>query len=58
MTRIVPFLMALTALAGCGADGEPTPPQVATSIGVSNHGVSASTRVSLARGPVSVSLAL
>jgi len=48
-------LVALTALAGCGADGEPVQPTMNAGIGVSSNGnVNVRGGVGLHQGPVSV----
>lgn len=57
MTRVIAIL-ALGALAACGADGEPIQPSMNTNIGIGSHGVSASTGVTLQSGPVSVGVGL
>ena len=52
--RIAILVVALTALAGCGVDGEPIRPSMNTSIGVGSHGVHTSTSVGASVGNVSV----
>lgn len=47
-------LISLALIAACGADGEPITPTMATNIGIGTGGVSASTGVTLQKGPVSV----
>jgi hypothetical protein len=44
-------IVSLAALAACGADGEPTPPQVAGQVTMSSSGVSIGTWATLKRGP-------
>lgn len=48
--RIVVALLTLSALTGCGADGEPIRPSVTTTVGVGSSGTHASTHVSASRG--------
>ena len=52
MRRVVVLLCV--GLAGCGADGEPVRPKVATTIGIGSDGVSRSTSVTVEKGPVTV----
>ena len=47
-------VIACAALAGCGADGEPIQPSMNANIGVGTNGVSATTGVSVRKGPISV----
>lgn len=47
-------VMALTALAACGVDGEPVQPTLNAGVGVSSSGVNTYGGVGLHRGPVSV----
>ena len=47
-------VLSLAVLAACGADGEPIQPSMNTNIGVGSNGVSASTGVSVRKGPISV----
>jgi hypothetical protein len=51
-------LIALTALAACGADGPPLRPSLNTSVSVGTNGISTSTTASVRKGPVSVGLDL
>ena len=54
--NLVAFL-ALTALAGCGADGDPVTPTMNATIGISNSsGVHANGGIGLHQGPVSLFL--
>jgi hypothetical protein len=55
MNRAIAIVMLFT-LAACGADGEPTPPQVNTSVTLSNSGVSLGSSVSIGRGPFRLGL--
>ena len=47
-------ILALSVLAACGADGEPIQPSMNTNVGVGQNGVSASTGVTVRKGPFSV----
>ena len=58
MTRFLIGALLLIGLVGCGADGEPIQPSMNTSLRVGTDGVSASTGVSLSKGPLSIGLAL
>ncbi len=51
-------ILVLTALAGCGADGDPIQPSMNTNVGIGSNGVSASTGVNLKKGPISVGVGL
>lgn len=51
-------VVALSALAACGADGEPETPTRAATISLSDSGLSAQTRVGLQQGPVHMTLGL
>ena len=58
MSRIqILAFVALAAVAGCGADGEPIQPTMNAGIGISSNGiVHANGGVGLHRGPVSLFL--
>lgn len=56
MKRLVAVLSLLT-LAACGADGEPQPPMVHSSVTLSNSGVSVGTGVSMGSGALRVGVA-
>ena len=57
MTPIRTFaLLALTALAACGADGEPIQPSLNANVGVSGSGVHVGGGVGLSKGPFGLSL--
>ncbi|MEH6392541.1 MAG: hypothetical protein V7763_12880 [Sulfitobacter sp.] len=56
MKRLAALLSLLT-LAACGADGEPQPPKVHSSVTLSNSGVSVGTGVSMGRGALRVGVA-
>jgi len=58
MIRVSVLLLLATGLAACGADGEPIQPQVSQSVTLSSSGVSASTGLSLRKGPVTLSVSL
>ena len=47
-------VLALAALAGCGADGEPIRPTAQASVGVGDRGVSGSVGTTLSRGNVRI----
>ena len=47
-------ILALAALTGCGVDGEPIPPSMNANIGLGPGGVSASTGLTVTKGPVAV----
>jgi hypothetical protein len=49
-------IIALAALAGCGADGEPVRPAASSNATVSDTGVRAGGTVGVRKGPWSVSL--
>ncbi|WP_165586946.1 hypothetical protein [Pseudaestuariivita atlantica] len=51
-------LMALLALAACGADGEPVKPTADASVTLGPGGVSSRASVGITRGPVSVRVGL
>ena len=51
-------LIALAALAACGADGEPERPVANATVTLSDSGVQLGTNVGLRRGPVTVGLGL
>jgi hypothetical protein len=54
-TARVLAIIALTALAGCGADGEPVQPSLNAGVGVSSDGsVNVRGGVGLSQGPVSI----
>ncbi len=55
MKRILAVL-ALVALAACGADGDPIQPSMNANVGIGSAGVSGSTGVTLKKGPFSVGL--
>jgi hypothetical protein len=55
MNRAIAIVI-LFSLAACGADGEPTPQQVNSSVTLSNSGVSLGTSVSMGRGPFRLGL--
>ncbi len=50
--------LALAVLGGCGADGEPVRPSMNATIGVGSAGVSATTGLSVRKGPVSLGVGL
>ena len=52
------LILALLALAACGADGEPIRPEARSTVTVSNDGIGVRTGVSVQRGPVTVGVAL
>lgn len=56
MRRVL--ILAVLAVAGCGADGEPIRPELRTQIGIGSDGVTTSTGVSIRRGPVRVGVQL
>jgi len=47
-------VLALLAVAACGADGEPVQPHGSINIGVGSGGVHAGGTVGVSRGPLSV----
>ena len=47
-------LLALLAVAACGADGEPVQPSANLSIGVGSGGVHAGGTIGVTKGPLSV----
>lgn len=53
MKRIMSLIVLLT-IGGCGVDGEPIRPSMATTIGVGSSGVQTSTSVSASSGNVTV----
>lgn len=55
MKRLVAVLL-LSALAGCGADGEPIRPTAQANVGVGSHGVSGSVGTTLTRSNISFGL--
>jgi hypothetical protein len=48
------MVMALAALAGCGADGEPVRPSMSATVGAGSDGLSAATGMTLTKGPVTL----
>ncbi|MCL3881658.1 hypothetical protein [Marivita sp. GX14005] len=48
------LIAALFALAGCGADGPPLRPSMATTVTIGSDGIRTSTGVIVNKGPVSV----
>ena len=52
------FLFLITALTGCGVDGEPVRPAVNTSISAGTNGVHVGTGVSATKGNLTVGLGL
>ncbi|WP_322865135.1 hypothetical protein U5922_002350 [Aquicoccus sp. G2-2] len=61
MTRkllILPALLALAALAGCGADGEPVTPGASATVDVGNAGVSTTGKVKVHKGPLVLGVSL
>ncbi len=48
--RMVTILLALCALAGCGADGEPIRPSLTTNVGIGDSGAKVHTQASASRG--------
>ncbi|WP_299786573.1 hypothetical protein [uncultured Marivita sp.] len=48
------LVLAVFALAACGADGPPLTPSVATTVSVGSGGVHTSTGVSVSSGPVTI----
>ena len=48
------LILAVFALAACGADGPPITPSVNTTVSVGSEGVRTSTGVTLKRGPVTM----
>ncbi|WP_370402384.1 hypothetical protein [Sulfitobacter sp. JB4-11] len=56
--RVLVAMMALAAVAACGADGEPIQPTMNSTITLSNHGIGATTHVAATRGPVTFGLGL
>ena len=56
--RMIAAMIALAALAACGADGEPVQPTMNSTITLSNHGIGASTTVAVQKGPVRFGLGL
>jgi hypothetical protein len=52
MKRMI--VLGILALAGCGVDGAPVRPSVATTIGVGDSGVHTATRVSATAGRMTV----
>ncbi len=49
-------VLALLALAACGADGEPVTPTANLNVGVSTSGAYASSNVGVKKGPWNLSL--
>jgi len=47
-------MLALAALAGCGADGEPVRPSMNATVGIGSYGASGSAGMNVSTGPVSV----
>lgn len=45
------LILALLALAACGADGEPIRPETRSTVTLSNKGVGMSTAVTVRQGP-------
>ena len=56
MIRILAVL-SVAALTACGVDGEPIRPSTSTTVGVGNHGVSASTGATWISGRTTVTVA-
>ena len=56
MIRILTALGFVTALAACGADGDPVTPTANANVGVSTSGTYASTSVGIRKGPWNLSL--
>ena len=54
MRRIAIGLLALAALAGCGADGAPFRPDASVGIGIGTGGISTSCSLGTTNGTVSV----
>ena len=57
MKKVLTFL-ALTALAACGADGEPVTPTASTTITGGSDGIQVAQNLRLNKGPVTVTLGL
>ncbi|SDX86542.1 hypothetical protein [Citreimonas salinaria] len=52
------LILALLALAACGADGEPIRPEASSTVTLSNKGVGMSTAVRVRQGPFTLGVAL
>jgi predicted small lipoprotein YifL len=55
---ILPALLALAALAGCGADGEPVTPGADATVGGDASGVSTTGKVKVHKGPLVLGVSL
>jgi hypothetical protein len=58
MKRIALAMVALCALAACGADGEPVQPSANVGVSVGTSGVHAGANVGVRKGPVSINIGL
>jgi len=59
MTLIRSFcVLALLALAACGADGEPVQPDASIAVGVGSNGVKVGGTVGVNRGPLRLGVSL
>lgn len=56
--KIVAFLLTLSMVAACGADGPPVRPSVSTTVGVGSSGTHVSTQASATRGKWTVGVGL
>jgi hypothetical protein len=58
LLRVVPALLALTVLMGCGADGEPVTPTLNAGIGITPNGIFPRLGVGFHQGPISILIGL
>ncbi|MGR3494608.1 hypothetical protein [Citreimonas sp.] len=52
------LILALLALAACGADGEPVRPEARSTVTLSNNGMGVSTAVRVRKGPFTLGVGL
>jgi ABC-type nitrate/sulfonate/bicarbonate transport system substrate-binding protein len=58
LSVVAVLAVALLALAGCGADGEPVQPSANLNVGIGPNGVNTGATVGLTRGPLRVGVGL
>ncbi len=54
LMRVLPLILLLGGLAGCGADGEPVQPTLNAGISISPGGITPNVGVGLRQGPFSI----